>query len=452
VYLYTKKENFESEIPLQKISSMYNNQKIIFNNLEILQEAKINDLSANTIIGNNILANNIQSNQLNSQKITAPLVCLNNKCLSDNTIKTLLFESSRINDYMYLPEQCVLWSNLKPYINNDIKVINTGFDMTNDNEKWPSNDQNGKNIYSTISRGSKEPNDTGIQITIPQPPSGANYDYNVLWVQTLNERWSTFKVFSNNPYTPFGNYAIGYEYLNNISPNGAIHNERWDLFVWYPVPFKMSADRKIMINNYHSGSDTWYSGFAFSTNPWNHCKLSALSIHWQTNKEIESDIDATNPTIVWPLGSIDKNWNNQTLATFKANTEPEFKIPFVNSGNDKIFYIIEHNNVWGPGIINVSIQNIDKTNYTSLGSLHDSFNNPFARHSNSVMYQRYLGVVIPKNLLPTDINFITIKLSIPYNNDGLQIQKNVLFGIMLIASGQNGLHFSEVGTHDYNSF
>ena len=91
--------------------------------LEILQEAKINDLSANTIIGNNILANNIQSNQLNSQKITAPLVCLNNKCLSDNTIKTLLFESSRINDYMYLPEQCVLWSNLKPYINNDISDV-----------------------------------------------------------------------------------------------------------------------------------------------------------------------------------------------------------------------------------------------------------------------------------------------------------------------------------------
>jgi len=429
IYLYTKQENFDSNVALQTISSMYNNQKILSNNLEILQEAKIQDAKIKDLSANNINTNNLTGNTLSSQKITSPQICFtNNKCLSEATINTLLLSASPINDYMYLPKQSIIWSNLRSYIDKDIKVINTGFDLRWNNEKWPSNDQNGKFIYSTTTRSNKESNDTGIEISIPNPPSGSNYDYNVLWVQMLNDRWSTFKVLTRNPYTSFGKFADGLQYLNNISPNGAIHNERWDRFVWYPVPFKMPDNRKIMINNFRSGSDSWYSGLAFSTNPWNHCKLSGLSIHWQTNKDLESDIDNTNPMIIWSSD----NWNNQPLARFVSNTEPIFKIPYVYSGNDKVFYIIEHNNSWGPGIINVSIQNADGTNYTSLGGLYDTFNNPFARHHNSVMYQRYLGVIIPKNLLPPNINFITIKLSVPYN--------------------VNGIHFREVGTHDYNPF
>lgn len=429
LYTYTQKEYFASDIALQTISSMYNNQKILSNNLEILQEAKINDLYTKYIDSEKLESKKINSQIINSQKITSPSICFNNnKCLTEATINTLLLVSSPLNDYMYLPNECIIWSNIKSKINNDIRAINTSFDMTYDNSKWPSNDVNSKFIYSTTTRGTKESNDTGLEITIPNPPSGANYDYNVLWVQTLNDNWKTFKVFTRNPYTSFGKYAIGLEWLNNISPNGAIHNERWDRFVWYPVPFKMSSDRKIMINNFHAGGDCWYSGFAFSTNPWNHCKLSALSIHWQTNKDLESAMDNTNPAITWHSD----RWNNQPMAIFGSNTEPIFKIPFVNSGNDKVFYIIEHNNSWGPGIINVSIQNSDGTNYTSLGGLYDSFNNPFARHHNSVNFQRYLGIIIPKNLLPANINFLTIKLSIPYNN--------------------NGFVFREVGTHNYNPF
>lgn len=427
VYLYNKKENFESNIALQTISSMYNNQKIISNNLEITDKGYINNLYSNDISGNNIKSKQIKSETIDSQKITAQSICFNNKCLTESIFNTLVLVSSQINDYMYLPNQCIIWSNLKSYINNDIKPVNTSLDMAWDNTKWPSNDGNGKYIYTTQSRISRQSNDTGIIITIPQPPSESKYDFNVLWIQTLNDRWSTFKVFQKTPYTSFGKYAVGNEWLNNISPNGAIHNERYDRFVWYPVPFKMPEDRKIMINNFHA-SDTWYSGFAFSSNPWNHCKLSALSIHWQTNKDLESDIDITNPAIQWHSD----NWYSQPLAKFISNTEPIFKIPFVNSGNDKVFYIIEHKNVWGPGLINVSIQNINGTNYTSLGGLFDTFNNPFSRHHNSVMYQRYLGVIIPKNLLPTDINLITIKLSIPLNDAGL--------------------YFREVGTHDYNPF
>lgn len=408
-YLYKKQENFVSNDALQTISSMYNNQKIISNNLEILQEAKIQNLTAKTI--------------------TSPEICFsNNKCISESMFNALLLSASPINNYMYLPEQCIIWSNLKPYIEKDIKVINTGFDLKHNDSKWPSNDVNGKFIYSTTTTGNIESNNTGIEITIPQPPSGSNYDYNVLWVQTLNDRWSTFKIFRREPYVSFGKYADGLQYLNNMSPDGAIHNERWDRFVWYPVPFKMPVNRKIMINNFSSGRDVWYSGFAFSTNPWNHCKLSALSIYWQTNKNLEGDIDDSNSAIRWS----DDTWKNQPLARFVSNTEPEFKIPFVNSGNDKVFYIIEHNNTWGPGIINVSIQNANGTNYTSIGGLYDSFNNPFARHHNSVNYQRYLGVIIPKKILPSNVNFITIKLSIPYNMDGL--------------------YFVEVGTHDYNPF
>jgi hypothetical protein len=51
-----------------------------------------------------------------------------------------------------------------------------------------------------------------------------------------------------------------------------------DLFEWYPIPIKLDSTRKILINNPYSivpginNLPTYFSAFAFSTNPWNHFK------------------------------------------------------------------------------------------------------------------------------------------------------------------------------------
>ncbi len=425
VYIYyNEKENLDSSnnliTPLsndaiQYISSMYNNQQVLSNNLKILQTADINNIK-----NNKITSESIDSQLITTPQIISPKICFdNNSCLDKTAVNSLLLISSPINDYMYLPNQCEIWSDLKPRINKEIIATNTTFDMGYDVNKWY-----GKNIYRTTTQAQRQSNGTGIEITVPNPPTGANYDYTILWVQTLNERWSDFKVYNNSPYKTFGKFTTGYRKLNNISPNGATHNEYWSLFEWQPVPIKLNSDRKIMISNFRNGSPTWFSGFAFSTNPWNHCRLAAISIHWQTNKDPESDIDNTNAAITWNS----ENWNNDNLLQFNKNTQPSFQIPFVNSGKDKIFYVVEHNNSWGPSVIMVSVQKADNT-YQDIGGLYTTFNNPFSRHFNSKIYQRYYGVIIPKNLLPTDKNFITIRVSMP--------------------DGEN-LYVREVGTHDYN--
>jgi hypothetical protein len=410
---------------LQYIYSVFNNQKILSNNLEIMQNGKINTLTSNQITAEQISTKKLNSNIITSEQITTPKLCFDDtNCLSKSAVSSLLLLSNPINNYMYLPNQCTIWSDLKPHINNEITVIGDSFDMAYDTNKW-----NRKNIYGMIGRTQKQPNGTGIQIVVPQPPAGSNYDYNVLWIQTINDRWANFKVYNNNPYKTFGKYFTGIRKLNNISPNGATHNESWNLFEWYPVPIQLNADRKIMISNFSSidGKDTLFSGFAFSTNPWNHLRVSAISIHYQTNKDPESDIDRSNPAIL-----LHSEWNNEALARFVDNTSPSFQIPFVNSGKDKVFYVVEHNNSWGPGVVQSYILNKDYTSYTPLGGLFTTFDNPFSRHFNSKIYQRYYGVIIPANLLPTT-NFLTIKLDIPLDNAA-------------------GLHFREVGTHDFNPF
>ena len=121
--------------------------------------------------------------------------------------------------------------------------------------------------------------------------------------------------------------------------------------------------------------------------------------------------------------------NDQCVKFIKGDVS--FRIPFVNSGKTKIFYIIEHNNYWGPGIANVSLMNdlVD----VPLGGMYTTFDNPFSRHFNSKRYCRYYGVVIPKDKLPkAPINFINLRLKIPSNSDGF--------------------FFREVGTHDFDPF
>ncbi len=302
-------------------------------------------------------------------------------------------------------------------------TLNNNYDTT----LW-----NGKNVYQIKPPSNlQQPMGTGIEITVPLY-TGSNTDFTVLWVQTNSNVRINFRVYiknSNDTYTTFGTYSAGMRSANLFSPDGTIHNEIHNLFEWYPVPIKLNSDRKILISN-PTSIDTWYSGFAFSTNPWNHSRVSAYTVYYNLNQDGQDNsiitTYSTQSTIVnYKVNNIDFIWNNDSIVKFTPGTS-NFRIPFVNSGKDKIFYIIDHNDNYGPSVVNVEINN------TNVGNLYTTFDNPFSRHYNSKKYHRYNAVIIPKNLLQNLDNFITVSIIIPTNSADLW--------------------FKEVGTHDVNPF
>ncbi len=359
-------------------------------------------------------------------KLLSNQVCDEEKhCLS---MKKLLLLASPINQYMYLPNECIIWNNLKTFKNTTpgFKAIGSTLNLISDTTLW-----NDKNVYQ-LTYNSQQPQNKYIEITVPpysdiSDISDSEYqqDFTVLWVQTNANIFMNFRLY-NSSFTPFGTYTSGLSFSNLYSPDGSIHNERNDYFEWYPVPIKLNPDRKIFLNN-PTFTDTWYSGFAFSTNPWNHCKISGLTVYHNLNKSgqdssnigaypVQSTISVYNNMIPW---------NNQVLLKFTPGIST-FRIPYVYSGRDKIFYIIESNESYLKSMINVKINN------NIVGNLYTTFDNPFSRHNNSKVHRRYYGVVIPKNILTPNDNFITVTLTIPTMTPDF--------------------FFFEVGTHDVNPF
>ncbi len=355
--------------------------------------------------------------------------------LMNKNIKNTILLINNLKQRMYLPnsksdiyDQNLIWSssNLNQYKNNGFEAIGGTLDTNFDINKW-----NNMYIYK-LSNAYNQTDGIGIEITVPQ----YNYEitsitngYSVLWIKLLFDRLSIFKVYkknNDNTYTYFGKFASGYTKKNNISPDGTINTDE----EWYPVPIKLNSDRKIIISVPYNRDavinplDTWFASFAFSTNFWNHCKISGKTLYLNLNDNDTSTTfnKFTNMTEISGEGV---KINNTTTTTTTITTTT-FRIPFVNNNHDKIFYLVEINRNFQIGIINVSINNV------IIGNLYSSFDNPFATHFNTGYQNRYLGIVIPKANLPLNDNFITITLNIPNNNDGLYIR--------------------EIGTHDLNPF
>ncbi len=423
-----------------------------------------NSIDAN--IKNISILNNLNISNTNFENSTMYVdrLCFDNKCfdksLFDDINKIDIIKqkyNSPLNQYMYLPNSRntdgtiinnnnVIWKDIKneitPNNNSDgkLKSINSTWIMDYNSYNW-----NGKCIYRTNTGTSIQNNGIGIEIIVPEHPNKSKgEDYTVLWVQTLGERWSTFRVYqfdttTNRVVKHFHKHASGLNNLNKISPDGSTHSELWNAFEWTPVPIDLTGNnfRKIMISNYYS-TDTWFSGFAFSTNPWNHYKCHALEIHWQIHKINPSlttdtivDIDNNNSYI-----RFDRE-DNQPIGIFVNGASAIFRIPFINNNKDKIFYIVETNRNYVTSVPKISI--FKGASEVNLGNLYTTFDNPFSRHHNSKLYQRYLGVKIPKEHLPVVTQtyaqnnyFITLRLFT--NSVGIDLK------------------FSEVGTHDENPF
>lgn len=408
----------------------------------LLNKKKIGEhLTQNEAMNNYLTAMKIEINtQLDKNlgnKIFKDKICSEQKqCISFQ--KMLLFDSP-LNQYMYLPNTIdmsnnIIWQDLSGFTTK-FRAIGDGISLdVRNNSKWQY-----KYIYGPTPHTSHT-DGKGIEIDVPGfPMDYLDIDFTVLWVQLLGNGWNTFKVYAKNDdgtYNSFGSYAGGFNHLNNISPDGGIHNETWNIFEWYPVPIKLNKNRKIIISNpYGDFTESWFSGFAFSTNPWNHCKISAGTLHFDLNRD-ETNTTVNKDNIPWTHD----NWNNEPLAHFPKNKNTTIVIPFVNSGRDKVFYIAEHNSNWGVGVTQITIINTNNKTEEPIQNLTTTFDNPFARHFNSKIYQRYYATIIPKEKISNNSKYLSITIHMPPTATDDIIQT---FG---------ELNFTEVGTHDVNPF
>jgi hypothetical protein len=466
------------------------------NNLTVL-----NDLSANNFITNNIQSENALFNRINgeifaenviSSELNTDKICIDSSCITAGQYNNIKKYFDPVNKYIYRAntpgknDQNIIWNDLKDrLVNNNtagsIRAVGPSVVMrlewqTGDTYgRWPSvtwpvgTNKNGipgaKNIYTHSKSQQYGILGEGIEITIPDKPQEMDGDITVLWVQVLAERINSFRVYEwdgSKILKDFGSHIVGATVtptkiiLNNISPDGAVNqlannSNGSQYFTWWPVPIDLTGNtsRKLMISfhmdrmndfNYNPNKNPtenptgnpYISGFAFSKNPWNHCPVNHFSLLRRANNNYTSSY---NHNIVY------NNSKSFDYSHFANNTTTRFRIPYVYSGKDKVFYIIGCNILDSSSIISVTINNNfiknnsgflqnDKIKSTSVenGGFVTTLNNPFARHYNTKQYQRYIAIIIQKEMLIPDNNFIDVQITMGVFSDGFA--------------------FTEVGTHD----
>jgi len=107
-------------------------------------------------------------------------------------------------------------------------------------------------------------------------------------------------------------------------------------------------------------------------------------------------------------------------------------VPYRWTGRDKLLYLVEHNNNWN-GCMHTSIT-IDDTPLPER--FLASYDNPFARHWNSKLYNRYIAARIPADLIPQP------------SADKAPLLKVQIDLMKQIADNDSGIRFREMGTHD----
>ncbi len=291
-------------------------------------------------------------------------------------------------------------------------------------------------------------NTNTIEIIVPtHPDSSKGIDYTVFWIQVLNNRWSYIKIHTGPkspiPNKSFGKYTGGYKKTCAVFPNPELSNYNSNLqdindYNWIPIPINLKGitDRRIRLSSIYGEFPLYFTQIAFSTNPYNHCKLNALSLHWQINKldatgkEIVSrDNDSTISGIGWETHDWGYNIKEQLGKFIYFNKDLFIRIPFVNSGKNKTFYLCEYF-AYDPSKFYLISFTIKKTTANSnnvytefmkpINLMNKNVNNVELFYTNAFTNNRYYGITIPLQFLPDkdspNDNFINITINIRKNN------------------------------------
>jgi hypothetical protein len=415
-----------------------------------------NNLSTQKIIGNNIKANVITSesvNFINDNKLIVNAVCdFSNNCLSVTELNNLNYLVNPKIHRMYFPDasNCIIFEKLNFItigFNNQYSILGTTTGKVITTDTTPSatvnpflynTDKIG--YYCTPQANNDSDNNMGFVVNIPTPAQ-LGFTPSVLWIEVynLNEGGKSFQVSDGvNFSVKIGSYRNNY---NIMRPDGGISSNLFNLdknSYWFSIPFDyntISSQKILYVSRYVSESgDFKICGLAFTTNPWNHFSVPILSIRWNLNNTIS---DMRGPlSITTNISSNEFSiYLNTSGKTNKSNII--VRIPVVNSGKDKVLYLISTNEgtysvdvikgvyIFTNPNIHPSIASTTKDLTTAttadtfdnpmvkLTNFSASFNNPFSRNSNSSNYRRYTATIIPKQYITS--NFIIIGMQYPYS-------------------------------------
>jgi len=317
--------------------------------------------------------------------------------LTQVTGSTSKYDSNGVNLWNYMYKDSLIYQDVFNAYNSQI-FTKKGSPSSWDDTSYASNPWNNRKI---IRNGiGYQSNGNGMLVSVP-----AGYD--VLWIRCLSDRWTVFRVMPDSGGNPEV-YVCGLRALNEISPDGAAPDTMWNVHQWMPIPLRAAGSYWVYGE---ATGDNWFSGIAFGKNLWGHAKNSAKAYQLKVNG---------GDAVIWNSD----NWNSDQLAMFTAGSNFEVRVPVVNNGKDKIVYIVEHNNNWTGtqhGKVTINDQEVER--------FRTSYNNPFAVHHNSKLYNRYMATRIPAGLIQAGDAFVRLRIDMTISN--------------------HHIHFREIGTHDY---
>ncbi len=276
---------------------------------------------------------------------------------------------------------------------------------------------NGWNNRPAIKFGTNvEADGNGAVVRIPTA-------YDVVWVRVLNDRYTNMKVTSVDDNKLIGFFGNGFRRSNRISPDGGAHDSNWDTHLWVPIPINKTilktaslavpdnvSGESVNVDVYELGltpatgttSDFWISGIAFTKNPWNHVVNGASVLRYGLNGGTATP---------WSTDNI----NNESAAQISLGTKISVMIPVIDSGKDKLIYIVN------------LVNNTDTLSHTAISvegkpveRLQTTYDNPFARHFNAKGTQRYAAVKVPKESIAGK-SFVSVTFDQTKNNSALFI-------------------------------
>jgi len=325
--------------------------------------------------------------------------------------------SGMVNAYVTNPLQYRMYpSDPKVYQNifdaKDEGIIKRLGDQAeyNDTKHTISNPWNKRPI---IFYGEKqEPDGHGAEVDVPE-------GYDTVWVRLLGNRFNNVKVyFLDGSREQVGQWSAGFRKSNAYCPDGSLADSTGLEHQWLPIPVGRSGKLALIAKTPSEPTgeifknSLWFSGLAFSKNPWNHATQSAVGYVWAKNG---------GDSAIWKDEW--KDWNGDVLAAISPAHVRNLKVPVVPSKREKLLYVVEHNDNWN-GCNHSKIE----VNGKPVERFLSTYDNPFSRHWNSKLYNRYIAARIPVDLIKNNERLLNVTIKMEYQD--------------------NWIHFREIGTHD----
>lgn len=407
----------KSNEAIQGIFSVYNKDAMI-----------VNSMTATNSLNSPLLQNTGNLGLTGSTVTLTGDICTggNNKvCIKANDLVKTLSKLNK-NDYMYKSSECVIYNDIllalassqsEMTVNKPIAKYGNPVNFGTKNiAMW--------NRRPILYMGSPTDGLNGIIVNVPANMS-------VIWIRCLNDRATGFKVYDTSGKS-YGVYVWGRRSLNTISPDGGGFDTYASIHTWMPIALPigttqagaLNTARNYVITNPTNANNTdvnnsFLSGIAFSTNPWNHASISAMGLWWTCN--------GGDKPPGW-VGDSALGWNNDLVVNVGGGLTKTFIVPSVYSGKDKLLYIVTNNNIW-----NDNMGVIVKVNGVQIEKFRATYDNPFARHHSSKIYSRYIATLIPASLIQESNPLLSVSLDSSASG---------------VDNGMNYLGIREIGTHD----